>query len=77
MVKACSDRSFVRRSGLTNLYRILCSRSGSAWWFWFGGVGHYQSLPTRTYIPIGAFGLEAAPFTIAYQVSILGAGLPS
>jgi len=33
-------------------------------------------LPTRTYIPIGAFGLEAGNITNPYQVPDLGLGLP-
>ena len=76
MVMACSDRGFVRRSGLTNPYRILCSRSETGWWIWFGLVRHYHRLPIRTCKQHGGFGLVTPPFTIAYQPTDLGQGLP-
>ena len=70
---SAGPRDPVRPPGLTNPYRI--SRMGGVihWLIWFGLVRHYQSLPTRTCPQDGAFGLEAAPFTIAYQVRDLGA----
>jgi len=69
-------RNRVRRSGFTNAYQNSSILGTTPWWFWFGLVRAYQSLPTRTYRSLGAFGLVTGPFTIAYQPPDLGPTLP-
>ena len=64
------------QSGFTNPYRISRILGTTHWWFWFGVAQAYQSLPTRTRIPLGAFGRVGPPFTNRYHSPDLGAHLP-
>ena len=76
LVMVVRVRNNVRRSGLTNPYHISSILGTTTWCFWFGLVRHYQSLPHRTCISLGGFGLVAAPFTNTYHAADLGQGLP-
>jgi len=76
MVMSAGGRNNRRRSGLTNPYHISSILGTTTWWFWFGHPVAYQSLPHRTCIPIGDFGLVAGPFTNRYHAPDLGAHLP-
>ena len=72
----CRPPGFRRRSGSTKHYHISSILGTTPWWFWFGLVGDYQSLPHRTCPQDGSFGLVRSPFTNPYQAADLGAGLP-
>ena len=76
MVMSAEGWNPAHQSEFTNPYRISRMPGTTTWWFWFGVVGHYQSLPCRTCVPLGAFGLVAGPFTNTYQPPDLGAHLP-
>jgi len=71
LVMSAEGRGFRRRSGFTIPYQDLRMPGTTHWCFWFGGPAPYQSLPTRTYILLGDFGLEAGGITNPYHAAIL------
>ena len=73
---SAGPRDPAHRSGFTNPYHISRMPGTTHWRFWFGLVRHYHSLPTRTCRLLGAFGLEAAPFTNPYHAADLGPTRP-